>query len=361
MSLKGLFDTVAVTKIVDNKTSAEIGRVVESADYHDAQIIDQKRFIPEIDFSEPKNFAKYGSAEKYYEDSYTYIYSSYPYDGSLAEKLQWKNSGSFVDLYIFDNKYPRTTGYINFSYGGWGSHGTAPAWPTNAGYGTPQSSDLEYISLNGGPGLGGGIHSQSANVWDQTNNRESNLEVDLTEGVTVEFWLKKDAFTTTDTEKEVIVDIWNNELSSSNSDGRLRLELTGASGLDSNWLVTLMSGTSGVQWQTVGNTNLAAITDGSWHHYAFSFLSASAGIAAKSYTDGILQTTETLGTTGLNKISSGSMQAYIGALKTNVSGNTYDGLTMAGAGKLSASLDEFRYWKDQRSSEKIGRYWFTQV
>ena len=87
MSLKGLFDTVAVTKIVDNKTAAEIGRVVESADYHEADIVDEKRFVPAIDFSDPKNFAKYGSAEKYYEDSYTYIYSSYPYDGSLAEKL----------------------------------------------------------------------------------------------------------------------------------------------------------------------------------------------------------------------------------------------------------------------------------
>ncbi len=130
MSLKGLFDTVAVTKIVDNKTSAEIGRVVESADYHDAQIIDQKRFIPEIDFSEPKNFAKYGSAEKYYEDSYTYIYSSYPYDGSLAEKLQWKNSGACVDLYLFDNKYVRPAGDINFSYCGWASHGTSPCRPT---------------------------------------------------------------------------------------------------------------------------------------------------------------------------------------------------------------------------------------
>ena len=360
MSLKGLFDDVAVTKIVDNKTSAEIGRVVESADYHEADIIDEKRFIPSIDFSEPKNFAKYGSAQQYYEDSYTYIYSSYPYDGSLAEKLQWKNSGSYIDLHIFENNYPRTTGYINFSYGGWGTHGTAPNSGSNNGYGTPQSSDLEYISIKGGPGTGGGIQSQSANVWDPANNRESNLEVDPVEGVTVEFWLKKDDFTVSNTSKEVIFDLWNNKLSSSAEYGRFRVELTGASGLDSNWLVTLVSGTTGFQWREIGNTTLASVTDGKWHHYAFSFLSASNGIAARSYTDGTLQTTETLGSVGIGKIR-GSIQANLGAVITTPSADIFDGLNMTGSGKLSASLDEFRYWKTKRSSEKIGRYWFTQV
>ena len=68
MTLKGLFEDISLTKVVADKTAAEIGDVVESADYHAADIIDEKRFIPEIDFSKPQNFAKYGSAEKYYED-----------------------------------------------------------------------------------------------------------------------------------------------------------------------------------------------------------------------------------------------------------------------------------------------------
>ena len=32
-----------------------------------------------------------------------------------------------------------------------------------------------------------------------------------------------------------------------------------------------------------------------------------------------------------------------------------------GWGKLSGSLDEFRFWKTKRTSEQIGRNWFTQV
>ena len=32
-----------------------------------------------------------------------------------------------------------------------------------------------------------------------------------------------------------------------------------------------------------------------------------------------------------------------------------------GFGKLSGSLDEFRFWKTKRSSKDIGRNWFAQV
>ena len=34
---------------------------------------------------------------------------------------------------------------------------------------------------------------------------------------------------------------------------------------------------------------------------------------------------------------------------------------MGGWGKLSGSMDEFRFWKTRRTSQQVGRYWFTQV
>ena len=121
MSLKGLFEGVGVTKTVADKTSKEIGSSVESVRYHSADIVHEKRFIPPIDFSKPENFAKYGSAEQYYLDSFTYIQDSYPYDGSLAEQLEWQNSGSYIDLYIFNQQYPRSTGYVILSPAGYTS------------------------------------------------------------------------------------------------------------------------------------------------------------------------------------------------------------------------------------------------
>ena len=53
----------------------------------------------------------------------------------------------------------------------------------------------------------------------------------------------------------------------------------------------------------------------------------------------------------------GAIEARIGALITAPSGTTVP----AGYGKLSASLDEFRVWKDRRTSEEVGRNWFTNI
>ncbi|MAF24622.1 hypothetical protein CL634_03475, partial [bacterium] len=374
MSIKDQFDGGALEKSLINKSAQQVGDEVESVKYVEADLTKENRFIPPVDLSKPENFARYGSAKEYYTKAVENIYKSYPYDGSLYERTDWENSSSYIDLYIFENQYPRTNGYINFSYGGWGSHGSAPT-PANAGYGKPKTSDLEYISIKGGPGIGGGPQSQGANIWDVGADRQSNLELDLVSGSTVEFWLKKEAFDTTKTHKEVVFDLWNSELTSSNLYGRLRIDLTGSSAADAGadpFRLTLMSGTVGFQTASVcaSTFTTASITDNKWHHYAISVKSASAGILTRFYVDGDLNNETILGTAildgdssvGIDNIS-GSMVAYIGALRTNISGNNgiYHSLNMTGSGKLDASLDEFRYWKTQRSSQDIGRYWFTQV
>ena len=60
--------------------------------------------------------------------------------------------------------------------------------------------------------------------------------------------------------------------------------------------------------------------------------------------------------TEINKIT-GSMFGYIGAL-------TNDFATGQGGqfyGKLSGSIDEFRFWKTERTEKQIRENWFTQV
>ncbi|HCX24655.1 MAG TPA: hypothetical protein DHN29_22255 [Cytophagales bacterium] len=286
MSLKDLFDKVTVTKSLARKSAKEIGDEVESVNYHEADIIEENRFIPDVDFSRPENFARYGSAKKYYTDAITNIYKTYPYDGSLYERLDWQNSSSYVDLHVLENEYPRTNGYINFSYGGWGDiQGDVSA----SGYGYPK--DKEYISLYGGPHLKNTVpRSAPANLWDPDNNRESNLEFNLAEGTSVEFWLKKRAFVTGSTEKEVIFDLWNYANSSSVDYGRFRIELTGAgvaqAGADP-FRVTLMSGTTGVVTASVcaSTFTTASVADDAWHHYAFTFDATTK--VRKIYRDGV--------------------------------------------------------------------------
>ena len=357
MSFKILFDKAKKANSLSNKSSKEIGAEVESVGYHKEDIIHEKRYIPSVDFSDPSNFARYGSAEEYYVQSIERIYETYPYDGSLKEKLKWENESTYIDLHILNNLYPRTNGYAIVSADGWGST------TKTSGYGLPSS--LEYIYLEGGPHPNpNGMSPLStqftgSNYYDTSTNRESNLKYDLkNDGVTVEFWLNKSEFLSSLTEKEVIFDLWNGEASGSTSYGRLTIELSASTDGTTPVLVTAQSGTSGIYQQSVGSATFttASLADANWHHYAISLLSASSGIESNFYVDGTVNNSITLGSVGINEVT-GALRAYIGAIQTAPSGTTVS----AGSGKLSGSLDEFRYWKTQRSSKDVGRYFISQV
>jgi len=76
-----------IGEVIGNAITAS--GLAESA-FHVAQKRElDRRFIPDVDYSKPKNFAKYGLAESYYEDAIKRIYSQYPYDGSEAEKIEF--------------------------------------------------------------------------------------------------------------------------------------------------------------------------------------------------------------------------------------------------------------------------------
>ena len=111
MSIKSLFNNK--TKTVENAASGSTD--VESKDFVLTRIERDETFLPFIDFSSASNFAKFGSAEEYYKNSIERIYNEYPYDGSEKEKLIFELSSSYLDKYIFDEKYPKTNGYINFT------------------------------------------------------------------------------------------------------------------------------------------------------------------------------------------------------------------------------------------------------
>ena len=366
MSLKDLFKNQESFKVSSLKSSDEVGREVgESSEFVVEFEKNRDRFIPFVDYNIPANFARYGLAEKYYEDAIKRIYQTYPYDGSRREKLEWHNSSSYIEEYIFQNEYPRTNGHAIFSADGFNS-----AKEINGASGYGKTNSAEYILIYGGPNTGSTSMDNlqtgfsGSNIYDADSNRQSNLEYDLDSGTTVEFWLKKEAFETGDnTEKEVIFDLWNGHNSSSVDYGRLRIELDGeASGTP--FLITAMSGTSGFFQSSIGNNlTISSITD--WNHYAFSFINGPNNVTASLYVNGQLNHINTsLSNSPLNEVT-GALKAHIGSLIEAPSGS--DGvyhtvITPANVyGKLSASLDEFRYWKAARSSEDIGRYWFTQV
>ena len=176
MSIKNLFNSKGTPKIQKSVTSDELVAQVESEDFIDAKRQQYNQVVPHINFATASNFAKFGSAELYYEKSFERIHNYYPYDGTLHEKIQFQNSSSYLDKYIFDNIYPRTNGYVNFS----GSM---------------------YITAFGGPHTASGGMTgkkfadtfENSSIYDAAKKRTSAFEFRGEDGVTIEFWLKMNA------------------------------------------------------------------------------------------------------------------------------------------------------------------------
>ena len=182
MSSKNLFDKGKSYKVLSSVDPGTLGQDAESYRNIRAQVVDKNRFIPNVDFTSASNFVRYGSAKKYYETSFDRITNEYPYDGSAAEKQEFHNSSSYLDLYIYDNDYPTTTGYANFGVAAdyTGITGVGPGLyessaTTKVGWTVGSSAaGFEYIEIFGGPHtasngmVGKTIHSEfsASNIYD---------------------------------------------------------------------------------------------------------------------------------------------------------------------------------------------------
>ena len=373
MSLKDLFKEKNYKYLSNTSLNSLTSSGVESADYAREFIKEETRFVPLVDYSKPANFARFGSAEKYYYDSITRIYNTYPYDGSKKEKILWELSSSGLDLYLFDNGYPRTTGFAVLSTTSPNATDTSTNYSVWGSYGAAGTASYEFISFNGGPHAGVGSfphidpdtgeahYREDANLYDLSKNRECNLKIGGNDGNTVEFWLKKDAFNAAATQTEVLFDIFTTSSISSSLDyGRLTVEMSGTS-TGSPFFVTYMSGTNGISKEQIGNSlTPASITDGNWHHYSLRFRNEGSNTSVDLFVDGQFNDNIKTGTT-VDYVS-GTIVGTIGALATHPSG-THAGSPQAakGWGKLSGSIDEFRFWKIWRNSKQIQTRWFDQV
>lgn len=330
---------------------------VESIGYIDQFLKERRRFKSHTDFYTGSNFCVFGSLQEYYQAGIDRVINTYPYDGSLKEKLQWINDSSGFDLHLFENEYPRTNGYISISDNRPGGDGWGSVVSTSGSYGNPASK--EYIYIKGGPNIG--------NVYNTASHQNSNLEINGRTGNTVEFWLKKSEFVSAKTNREVVLDVvTTGSTEGQASYGRLTVELDSTDSSVSPFIVTFQSGTTGVKNRRIGSTHLySSASDDSWHHYAFTFKNHEDKVKLDLYVDGEHNKTDLVGSSvgALNTPLVGT----IGSLAAGKSNNeitktaSEDFIPGLGYGKLSGSLDEFRYWKKQRTHKQIGRFWFTSV
>ena len=360
MSIKNLFEKPST---IQNASTSSLK--VESKDFILSDVKRKETFSPFIDFSSASNFAKFGSAYEYYTTSLARVYGEYPYDGSEKEKIEFELSSSYLDKYIFDKLYPKTTGYINFSHGGYGAASLGAQ-----GYGQPTSPEFIYIA--------GGLHTassgmqslplyktfDSSTVYDTTKLRTTTFVLDTTKGWTVEFWLKKEGFEYDKSFREVLLDLWNNLPTGNSSYGRFTLSLNGnpaANGLNS-FQLTFREGTrtggKGIYEQTVCSSTFHTSSLANWGHYALSVVSESSGLITRFYHNGVLNQKTTHNVGGEMSTMSGRVNGHIGAL---IATTSHLSPNSAFAGKLSASLDEFRFWKTRRTSREINDNYYIPV
>ena len=363
MSIKDLFDKGHSLKFLKDKSQDSMREDIESPRYLDAYNIKRNRFIPDVDFTTASNFARFGLAELYYENSIKRIYETYPYDGSLAEKTEWENDSTYLDLYIFENEYPRTNGHVVIN-------GTTHTYTGSPASNTYSSSLPEYIYFKGGPhpDPNGDFKNEfsagpskkgtsKANIYHTGSQRANNLEIDMDKGVTVEFWMKKDGWASTDS-SEIYEYIFNVVASgSTGSDyANFRVGLRGDQPTNMNFNIESGSGPTSISFNL--DTGLDEIADSSWHHYAFTAKSQGGDTVCNLYVDGEHIKRDTDGDT-INLVT-GTMVAALGAL----AGPRGTSLSVAGRGWgniVSASFDEFRYWKTVRTGQQIGRYYRAPV
>ena len=373
-NIKDLFGKNNI-KVLPAKSLGDLvtGSGVESAGYIKSTDEEKLRFEPYVDYSIPKSFARYGSAEKYYTDTIDYIINRYPYDGSGKEKANWYLSSSYFDNYLFENEYPRTNGYISL--------GRNYDFSLQQAGGYDASTRSEWISFLGGPhtassGMIGkplALTFTGSNYYNDTT-RQSNLELNGENGITLEFWINKESFSdATESRRQVIFDAWNNISTGGgmpvpSNYGRFRVEISGSgTTLPPIFHVELLSGSDGFCADTFPpGPHIVPMIEmtgssltGSWNHFALSFINTDTQMQGNLYQNGEQVYTISAGTP-MGKVT-GSMFGRIGALETGVMDFAGSDFGTSGDAKLSASLDEVRFWKTQRTDTEVGRYWFSQV
>jgi hypothetical protein len=276
----------------------------------------QQKFISSVDYSDPANFAKFGSAEEYYKQAINYI-AQYPYDGSSTEKLKWTNSLNDFEYYLYNNEYPRHTGSV---------HLTA-------------SQQIQVYSSG---------KDETADIKDLYNTGDKyrySTYLDFAEGITFESWVKLD-----------------------NTGSTKVLTITAQSSSDDITYtpVDILTITASSNYFSIADRANSYILDyqidsTQWHHYAFRVTTGSVEL----FVDGQRKVNRT--DVEISKTISSHVFTPFGLfiLKLNrvyPSPTNYDNTpSFKLGGNNFLSLDDTRFWNGMRSIEKIGRFWFTHV
>ena len=119
-SLKSLYqknkEGVTVSKYLKQSSPNSLGEGIESGAHLKSLKERQTYFLPPVDYSNPENFVRFGSAFQYYKNTFEYISSYYPYDGSGLEKTNFYNDINPLEKFMLEEKYPKSIGFVIKNY-----------------------------------------------------------------------------------------------------------------------------------------------------------------------------------------------------------------------------------------------------
>ncbi len=282
--------------------------------------ISQRRFLTNVDYSDPKNFAKFGSSQEYYKSAINYIDSEYPYDGSTEEKLSWENSLSDIEYFLFTKELPKSVGYLDIS----------------------GSQYVKILSHVKDP------KNLSKESFDEGSKYTSNTTFSIEKGFTFESWVKF-------------------EDTGGNSSIFTISALTASGGtLTPRTIFSFIrNSTNNLAVKDVNLNSFAfqtSIPNSEWHHLALTINQNSASL----FIDGNIK--EETNISSFNWDTLEFTFTKIGLFIDNINNInlSYDPqpqtvFKLGPCYNQKLSFDETRLWNQKRSVDDIGRYWFTNV
>lgn len=278
-----------------------------------------RTFKPDVKAKHPGTFSFYANAEQTYFDAFYNIINFYPFDGTREEIMSWHIDSFVLDSALLRQYWPGSVGHLLFS-------------------------SSEYIKFYAGPQsipeqefIGKYIHGESA------------LKLDASKGNTVEFWLKKDSFTSPAVQ-ETIFHVGSHPGKVAASDeAEFKVYITSSGGMPFH--VTYKSSLVGVTDLQLSTDSMTAsdVADSVWHHYSIQVKQTGTELKIKLYVDGSLHSTTTQDIGQTLESSDVYMAGTIGCELSETTGT------------LAAALDEFRFWKGSRSPEKISKFFDKKI
>jgi hypothetical protein len=281
-------------------------------------------FRPRLIPKDPETFCFFGSSEVRYNNAFRNILDYYPFDGTQSEFLDWHTSSSPMEVALAEKHWPSSVGHLKIT-------------------------NQEYVNFYAGP-----QEIIGSEYTGKFQKSETPLRIDYDKGSTVEFWLRKEGYLNTE---ETIFDVGSHPSHVPEKAARFRVYLKESpADAASPFHVDYLSGTLGFDAKQVGEafTN-ANLLDNNWHHYAFRVYQSGSESQKSVYLDMFIDGKKNASVTQVL-----TAEIILGPQDSYMAGCLFAPLNSS-QGTFSGSLDEFRFWKGQRSNRELNRFYDQKV